>query len=79
MLIIVSCLSYFMYSDDTNFQWSFLNPMEALEGIVFTLSFGLGLPAWLSIILVIGLLIIAWRLLFRLYKRIFLKTESDNQ
>lgn len=67
-----------MFSDDTNFQWSFLNPMEAIEGIVFTLSFGLGMPSWLSVLSVIGILIVGWRLLFKLFRRILFSTESDN-
>ena len=36
------------------FVWSSINPLEFLEGVVFALGFGLGVPVWLSVI-VIGL------------------------
>lgn len=54
-LILLFCvLSYLIAPQSDGFLWSSINPLEFLEGVVFTLGFGLGLPVWLSVI-VIGL------------------------
>ena len=48
LILLFSVLSYLMAPETEVFEWSSLNPLEFVEGFVFTLSFGLGLPVWLS-------------------------------
>ena len=66
--------SYFFSGGGGDFGLSELNPIEALAGIVFALSFGLGVPIWLSFILSILILlsipVLIYRLVLGLFKRL---------
>lgn len=54
-LVLLFCgLSYLIAPQSNGFVWSSISPLGFLEGVVFALVFGLGVPIGLSVI-VIGL------------------------
>ena len=54
LILLYSALAFLIAPQSDGFVWSSINPLEFLEGVVFALGFGLGVPVWLSVI-VIGL------------------------
>lgn len=75
VFILVSLLSYGMSQNSDSFHWAMLNPMEAVENILFFLSFGFGVPVWIAVILIIVLLLLLWRGFYLLFVRLFLRNE----
>ena len=73
LLLFISFMSNVILSEGSEFQWSYANPMEAMEGLVFTLSFGFGFPAWLACFVIIAFLCFLWYLLFIMFRKIFMK------
>lgn len=54
LILLYSALALLIAPQSDSFVWSSINPLEFLEEVVFALGFGLGVPVWLSVI-VIGL------------------------
>ena len=55
VILLYSGLAYAVGPTTTSFELNSINPYSFLEGVVFALGFGLGLPLWLSVV-IIGLL-----------------------
>lgn len=55
VILLYSGLAYVVSPTTVHFEINSINPYSFLEGIVFALGFGLGLPIWLSVV-IIGLL-----------------------
>lgn len=57
---------YFFSGSGGEFSFFNLNPIEALNNLVFTFSFGFGVPVWLSYILstllLVGIPILIYRI-----------------
>lgn len=71
-LIILLCALNWAVSPETGkFELSSIDPTNFLEGFVFLLSFGFGLPVWLSVITVLFILFLLWRLLLYVAGRVF--------
>lgn len=50
-LILLFCgLTYVMAPQTDSFKLSSINPFGFVEGFVFALGFGLGVPVWLSLV-----------------------------
>ncbi|WP_229104983.1 hypothetical protein [Bacteroides fragilis] len=50
-LILMFCvLSYVVAPQNDGFEFSSINPLGFIEGFLFTLGFGLGMPVWLSVV-----------------------------
>lgn len=77
VLALISLLSYGMAPQSDGFQWAFLNPMEAIENIMFLLSFGLGFPVWLSITLIVFVILLLWYGIYLLLSRLFRKRSNE--
>lgn len=52
LILLYSALSFLFAPQSDGFLWSSINPLEFLEGVIFALGFGLGVPVWLSVILI---------------------------
>lgn len=49
-LILLFCvLSYVMAPETEGFEFSSINPVGFIEGTIFALGFGLGVPVWISV------------------------------
>lgn len=49
LILLFSGLTYAMAPQTNSFELSSINPFGFAEGFVFALSFGLGVPVWLSL------------------------------
>lgn len=76
VLILTSLLSYGMAPENNSFHWSMFNPMEAIEGFLFMLSFGMGLPLWLSFVIVVLLIVLLWSGFYIVLKRAFFNIDE---
>lgn len=52
LILLYSALAFLIAPQSDGFVWSSINPLEFLEGVVFALGFGLGVPVWLSVIVI---------------------------
>lgn len=50
LILLFSGLAYAMTPRNDSFELSCINPFEFVEGFVFALGFGLGVPVWLSLV-----------------------------
>lgn len=73
VLGLTSLLSYGMAPESEGFHWALLNPMEAIENIMFLLSFGLGFPIWLAITFIIIVILAVWYGIYLLLERMFVR------
>lgn len=65
ILILQFCLLSFLSAPETeSFNFSSINPLSFLEGVIFTLSFGLGYPVWLSILFLLLLVVFEFCVLY---------------
>lgn len=55
LILLFSVLAYAMAPQNDSFDLSSINPFGFVEGFVFALGFGLGVPVWLSL-LVLGVI-----------------------
>ena len=66
--------SYFFSGDGESFRLSALKPIEAFQGIAFTLAFGFGVPIYLSyilsILILLGIPILIYQLILSLVNRL---------
>lgn len=69
VLALTSLLSYGMEPEREGFHWAFLNPMEAIENMMFLLSFKLSLPIGLAIALLIVIIVAVWYGIYLLLER----------
>ena len=60
LVLLLSVLSYLAAPETDGFMWNSVNPIECLRGFVFALGFGLGVPVWLAVIVIAGLLFVAF-------------------
>lgn len=51
-LVLLFCILSYLIAPDNECFLSSINPLGFLEGIIFALGFGLGVPVWLSLIVV---------------------------
>lgn len=49
LVLLFSGLAYVMAPQTDGFELNSINPFEFVEGFVFALGFGLGVPVWLSL------------------------------
>lgn len=50
LILLFSGLTYVMAPQTDGFELSSINPFGFMEGFVFALGFGLGVPVWLSLV-----------------------------
>ena len=70
VLVLTGLLSYWMGPEVEGLQWSAFDPLLAVEGILFTCTFGLGLPVWAALFLVMVLFLGLWYGLYCLLCRL---------
>lgn len=51
LILLFSGLTYAMSPQNDSFELSSINPFGFVEGFVFALGFGLGVPVWLSLMM----------------------------
>lgn len=51
LMLLFSVLAFVMAPRTDGFELSSINPFGFAEGFVFALGFGLGVPVWLSLVL----------------------------
>lgn len=56
LILLFSGLTYAMAPKTDGFELSSINPFGFAEGFVFVLSFGLGVPVWLALV-VLGVIL----------------------
>ena len=70
VLVFTGLLSYWIGPEMDGLQWSAFDPLLAVEGILFTCTFGFGLPVWAALLLVMVLFFALWYGLYRLLCRL---------
>lgn len=63
LILLFSVLAYAMAPQNDSFELSSINLFEFVEGFVFALGFGLGVPVWLGLVV----LVVIWVLIFMLF------------
>lgn len=63
VILLFSGLTYAMAPQTDSFELSSINPFGFAEGFVFALGFGLGVPVWLGLVM----LVVIWVLIFMLF------------
>lgn len=51
LILLFSVLSYMMAPKNDSFELSSINPLEFVEGFLFALGFGFGIPVWLAVVI----------------------------
>lgn len=70
LVLLLSSLSYLTAPSTDKFELNSINPVSFLEGFVFVLSFGLGVPVWLSVIVTVGLGFLIFMAFLRIARKV---------
>ncbi len=70
LLVLLGTLSHATVPCQTCFNWDSFNPRHIIEGFIFVLSFGAGLPVWLSTSALVASLMLLFTLFYLLAQHI---------
>lgn len=70
LIVLLSVFTFIQAPSTEYFEWSSVNPLEGIAGIIFALSFGFGVPVAISIICLLVVLFMMWFCLLLLVRKI---------